>query len=90
MFDAEIDWMCRKEEGGAPGWLSAFWSVQMAGWECCPPRHETRKMEAGAWLGGGRRGGDGVFCLGYDEFEVLWGHPSGDLQQVFSLRERGV
>ena len=60
MFDAEIDWMCRKEEGGAPGWLSAFWSVQMAGWECCPPKHETRKTEAGAWLGEG--GGEEMVC----------------------------
>lgn len=29
-----------------------------------------------------------MFCLGYDEFEALLYHPSRDLQQIFSLRER--
>ena len=27
---------------------------------------------------------------GYDELEVLLGHPSRDLQQIFSLREKEV
>lgn len=68
------DWLSVQwERGGAPGWLPDSCSVQMGVWVL---RHETRKRET-------------VFCLGYDEFEVLLGHPSRDLQKIFSyVREQ--
>ena len=53
MFDTESDWVCNGEERGALGWLSAFWSVQMAGWDCYLLRHETKEYRSRSLVGSG-------------------------------------
>lgn len=76
MFDTEIDWVSNGEEGEALGWLSAFWSVQMAGWECYLLRHETKESRSRSLMGssGGaevmRSVGDMVSWRGYWDIPV--------------------